>query len=249
MKSLNFVLKNKKMALILYIQDLTMFLLFFVPFLLFLKSTTKGNYYSIHLTADYFADILPYTGGITAFIVLIVFFVILYLLTRLFLLAGIFEKLKDEGVKCLANSKQNFWKFSGLWVIYLFIFLALSAMINLPLKKVIENTVNLQTAYYLKNLKIMLTVFLTIIVSLFHNSARVKTIVQKKFKPFAKPEKVLPFFGYQLLAIFTTVLGVFIFYKIITINNYITFFISFIVLQAAIFLKITLKLASYKTLF
>ena len=248
MKSFKFILKNKKTALMLYLEDLIIFLFVFIPVFTMIKGSTKGNYYSINFTIDYVADILPNMRGIGAYAIVLLFLVLLYLIVRLLLLSGIFSKFLNEEVNCLKEAPKHFWKFLGLFFIYLIIFLIASGIVSFPLKKLMDNTINLKTAYILKNVLRAVSISIALVVSLFHTSARIKTIREGKFKPFAIPERVLPFFGYQILAMVTLFIGLLISYKLIIVNSWLTFVFAFILFQLTIFFKITFKLSAYKSL-
>ena len=248
MKSFKFILKNKKTALLLYLEDLIMFLFVFVPIFTMIKGSTRGNYYSINFTIDYVADILANMRGIGSYAIVLLFLFLLYFIVRLLLLSGIFSKFLNQDANCLKEAPKHFWKFLGLFFIYLIILLIASGIVSFPLKKVIDNTVNLKTIYILQNVLKIILIIITLIVSLFHTSARIKTVREGKFKPFAKPERVLLFFGYQILAILTLFIGLFVSYKLIIVNSWITFVLAFIFFQLTIFFKIAFKLSAYKSL-
>lgn len=248
MKSFKFILKNKKTALMLYLEDLIMFLFVFIPVFTMIKASTRGNYYSINFTIDYVVDILPQRRGIGAYALVLLFLILLYFIVRLFLLSGIFSKFLNEDANCLKEAPKHFWKFLGLFFIYLIILLIASGIVSFPLKKVIDNTINLKTVYILKNVLKTDLIIITLIISLFHNAARIKTVRENKFKPFAKPKRILPFFGYRILAMITLFVGLLISYKLIILNSWLTFVLAFLLFQLTIFFKIAFKLSAYKSL-
>ncbi len=248
MRSLKYILNNKKTALLLYFEDLAMFFLIFLPLLSLLNATTKGNYYSINFTIDYVVDILPATKGISAYGVVLLFLVISYFLIRIFLLSGIFSKLLDQNANCLKDGKKNFLRFFALFIIYLLITAIVLGLFSYPFNKAIKDMYNLKQAYILSNIRKIATVILIIIVSLFHTSARISTIKNEKLKFFAMPFKFMPFFGYQFLAVFTALAGLILSYKLVITNTYAGLILSFLLFQVALFFRITFKLASYKTL-
>ena len=246
MKSLNYAFKNSKMAFMLYLPDLFIFLVVFVPVLVFLRATTSGNYYSIHFTVDYIADILPQTRGLSAYGVVFLFFLIVYLLTRLYILTGVFSKIAGKGGKCFKPDKKDFLRFLNLFLFYGVIFLLVFALINLPFKKLIENTVNLKHAYILGNIKDLLLYIFTLVIALFHTVARVKTIKQSKLSFFSKPENIIPFFLYQVAGFLIAVCGFIIALKLAFFHNYLLLILSFVIFQIALFLKIVFFIASYR---
>lgn len=247
MKSLSFAFKNSKMAFILYLPDFFMFLFVFAPVLIFLKATTNGNYYSIHFTVDYLGDVLPQTMGLSAYAVVVLFFLFVYLLTRLYLLTGIFSMIAGKGEKCFKPEKKDFLRFLFLFLFYGLIFLLVFALINIPFKKLIENTVNVKHAYILGNIKNLLMYIFTLVIALFHTMARVKTIKQSKLFLFAKPESgVIPFFFYQFIGFLIAVCGLIIALKLAFFHNYLLLILSFVIFQIALFLKIVFFIASYR---
>ncbi|BBB33130.1 hypothetical protein TTHT_1645 [Thermotomaculum hydrothermale] len=248
MKYLKYIWKNKQTAILLYLEDFIMFLLVFIPIFTTIKSSARRNYYSINFTVDYVADILPKMRGIGAYAVIIAILLLVYFIVRILLLSGIFSKLIDENVNCLKKSPENFWRFLGLFFIYIIIFGVLSGIIGFPLKKMMDNTVNVKTAYILQHIKLVLTLLIGLIISLFHNAARVKTVMENRFKAFSKPERVLPFFGYQIVEGIITFIGLLITYKIFILNGWLAIIFAFILFQLTIFLKILFKLSSYKSL-
>jgi len=248
MKSLNYILKNKKTAVLLYIEDLIMFLFLFVPLLIFFLTTTKGNYYSINFTIDYVADILLKAGGLSMYFPVLIAGIIAYLFVRIYLLSGIFPKLLDENTECMKEAGKNFWKFLALFFIYGIILLVALKTVSFPFKKAIKDMYNLKQAFILGNIQKIIQGFIFWIISLFHTAARFKTVKNGKLKVFAKPEKILPFFGYQIIALIITFLGLYLFYKLATTNTYLGYIAAFIIFQAALFFKITFKLSAYKSI-
>ena len=219
MKSLNYIWKNKKTAVLLYIEDLIMFLFLFVPLLIFLLTTTRGNYYSINFTIDYVADILPKSGGLSMYFFMLIVGIIAYFLVRIYLFSGIFPKLLDENTECMKEAGKNFRKFLGLFFIYGIILLIVVGAISFPFKKVLKDMYNLKQAYILGHIKNATQIILVWIISLFHTAARFKTVKEGKLKLFAKPGKILPFFGYQIIALIITFLGLYLFYKLAITNT------------------------------
>ncbi len=248
MKSFNYIWKNKKTALLLYLEDLTMFLFLFIPLLVFLLTTTRGNYYSINFTIDYVMDILPQAKGLSMYLFVLAVAVIVYFLVRIYLLSGIFAKLTDQNKECLKEAGKNFGKFLALFFLYGIILLVVSGAVSFPFKKVIKDMYNLKQAYILGNIQKTILITFAWIISLFHTAARIKTIREGKLKLFAKPEKVFPFFGYQITALIITFSGIFLFYKLAITNTYLGFLAAFLIVQIVLFLKITLKLSAYKSL-
>ncbi len=248
MKSLNYIWKNKKTAVLLYIEDLIMFLFLFVPLLIFLLTTTRENYYSINFAIDYVADILPKAGGLSMYFFMLIVGVIAYFLVRIYLFSGIFPKLLDENTECLKEAGKNFRKFLGLFFIYGIILLIVLGAFSFPFKKILKDMYNLKQAYILENILKSIMIFLAWTISLFHTAARFKTVKEGKLKVFAKPEKILPFFGYQIIALIITFLGLYLFYKLAITNTYIGYIAAFIIFQAALFFKITFKLSAYKSI-
>ncbi len=254
MRSLRFVLKQYQLTLILYVQELLLFLFVFLPVRAWLLNASTPGYYAYSFSADFFTEVLGRgSANLTPFFYLVAILVLLFVVTRILLLGGVFESLMNHypGFRrfmfdCGAHGRR----FVILFLLYGIPLLILTGIISRFTGNMSSESPNQMMPVYMLATSRGLVMLVAIVLSYLHTAARYRTILENRVRlAFAiKGSLFFRFFGYQLLSV---ILGIAIFAAAILLlfqpGTWMT--VGAVALfQLALLVRIALKLASYKVL-
>ena len=253
MHALKSVLKQHRLVTILYLQELALFLIIFVPLTTWFHSQTSRNYFGTTFTVDVFPEAIAKGGALTVAVVFIAVIFLIFILSRIFLMGGIFDALigRYSGFpQLLSESSRHFFRFLLLFVIYSIPLLILIAISGKITGAVANNSPNQAMPVNMMMANRIIVLFLSILFSFWHTGARVKTIISNKTKlSFAiKGKLFLGFAGYQITS--TVFLVIFTGLSVILLARPGTglMIAGFISMQIGLYGRNLFKLASYKVL-
>lgn len=254
MRSLRFVLRQYQLTLILYMQELLLFLFVFIPVRAWLLNASATGYYGYSFSPDFFAEVLGRGGAnLTPFFYLLVILVLLFVLIRILLLGGVFESLMNHypGFRrfmfdCGAHGRR----FVILFLLYGIPMLILTGLISRFTGNISSDSPNQMMPVYMLGTSRALVILVSILIAYLHTAARYRTILENRVRlAFAiKGSLFFRFFGYQLLSL---ILGIAIFAAAVLLllqpGTWMTVG-AVLLFQLALLVRIALKLASYKVL-
>lgn len=253
MQTLKSVLKEHKLVTILYLQELALFLIVFIPLAVWFHSQTSRNYFGTTFSVDVFSEIFAKGGApvvATLFIALALF---LFILFRIYLMGGIFDALmgKYSGLPHLmSESTTNFFRFWLLFVVYSIPLLILSGIVGKFTGSLANHSPNQAMPVIMMIANRTIAILLSILFSFWHTTARFKTIVNRrtKFSLSIQGKPFLWFAWYQLISV--AFLIVFAGLSVILLTRTGTFLMiaGFILMQIGLYGRNFFKLASYKLL-
>jgi len=254
MKSLRFVLKQYPLTMILYGQELLLFLFVFVPLRGWLNSLSSSNYFARSFSMDFFAEMVAGRGNTgSPFFILMGILILVFALTRILLMAGVFESMMSHYPgfrRFLFDCGAHGRRFIILFFLYGIPMLILALIISRLTGNVSENAPNQMMPVYMVLADRGILLVLSILFSYLHTAARYRTILENrvclafriKFSLFVR------FFGYQFLSVVLGLLLITAGAILLTKPGGWMTFAAFMCLQLAIIFRIMFKLASYKVL-
>ncbi len=253
MKSYRHVLRQFPLILILYVQELLVLLLVMFPVSRWLARAADGNYFDYRLTIDFVVESIAGKGGAPAFLTLLFLVLVLLFLIRIFLMAGIFESLLNHypGFRrflfdCTAHARR----FVLLFLFYGIPLLILMLIISGVLSGFADDSPNQMMPVTMFLTGRVVVFFIAAIVGYWHTAARFRTVIEGrlrlafriKFRLFAR------YLGYQILAFIFGILIAFLGYGWLFSSTVLPVTGALILIQLAILIRISFKLASYKVL-
>ena len=254
MKSLRFILKQYPLTLILYFQELLLFLFVFVPLRAWFIGLAGNNYYARHFTIDFIPEMLSGNGsGGTPFFVLVIILLVLFFFIRILLMAGVFESLLSHYPgfrRFLFDCGAHGRRFVFLFVIYGIPMLILAGLIPRGLAALTATSPDQLMPVYTLAAGRVLVILLSIFVSYLHTAARYRTVLENRVRlAFAiRGGLFIRFFGYQLSSVIFGLLLVWGGFLLVLQTGTLMTVAGFLVFQLALLTRIALKLASYKVL-
>ena len=253
MNALKSVLKQHRLVTILYLQELGLFLAVFIPFSLWFHSQASRNYFGTYFTVDFFPEIMIKGGALPMAAIFILLILLFFFLLRIFLMGGIFDALMGEYrgfPTLLKESSRHFLRFLLLFIVYSIPLLILSGIVAKLTGSIAKNSPNQAMPAYMMGVSRILAIFLSIIFSFWHTSARFKTILSSKLRfrlPF-RGNHFLWFATYQLASVIFLVFCIWLSVKFLTHSGTWLMILGFLLMQIGLYGRNLFKLASYKLL-
>ncbi len=253
MNALKFILKQRRLVTILYLQDLALFLIIFIPFAAWFHAEASHGYFGTFFTVDFFPEIIGKGSAlapITMFILLIFLFFILF---RILLMGGIFNALMSEYTGFPALIKEGcrqFFRFLLLFIAYSIPLLILTGITGKLTHSIAENSPNQSMPVTMMAINRIFAISFSIAFSFWHTAARFKTILKQKIgfsMPF-RGKHFLAFATYQLLSVVFLLFFTWLSVKFLEHPGTPLMIAGFIAMQIGLYGRNLLKLASYKLL-
>jgi len=252
MKSLRFSIRNYQLAGILYLQELILFGLFFIPTYVWLSQATGKNFFAYDFTFDFFAEKMSDGSALLPFAILVVLVTVSFVLLRIFLMGGIFEALLNQysGIKRFwYDAAHHFRRFFYLFLLYSIPLLILTAIVSKGLGKLAEDSPNQMMPVTTMAAGRILAIVLSILFSYWHTAARFRSIIEEKLRLAFRLKAMLflRFLGYQFLSVLV-LSGAMLGGLLMLPSGGIVPWLGLILIQLGFVMRDFLKVASYKVL-
>ena len=253
MHALKSVLKQHKLVTILYLQELALFLIIFVPLTAWFHSQTSRNYFGTTFTVDVFPEAIAKSGALTVAAVFIAVIFLIFILSRIFLMGGIFDALmgRYSGFpQLLSESSRHFFRFLILFVLYGIPLLILFSIVGKLTGYVTSHSPDQAMPVTMMVVNRTIALLLSILFSFWHTGARFKTIINRKTKlSFSiKGKLFLGFAGYQIISVLFLVIFAGLSVVLLARPGTGLMIAGFVSMQIGLYGRNLFKLASYKVL-
>ncbi len=253
MNALKSVIKQHKLVTILYLQELALFLVIFLPLTGWFHAAASRTYFGTFFTVDFFSEVLAKGGGMSVAITFILLIFLFFFLFRIFLMGGIFTALTGKYAgfpQLLKESAAHFYRFLLLFIAYSIPLLILTALIGKFTGSIAHNSPNQAMPGIIMIVNRGIAVIFSIIFSYWHTGARFKTILEQKtkFRFAMKGKQFLGFAGYQLISVFFLLLFAWISIKFLSHPGTGLMIAGFLAMQIGLYGRNMFKLASYNLL-
>ncbi|NOZ13880.1 MAG: hypothetical protein GXO69_09590 [Acidobacteria bacterium] len=253
MKALKSVIRQHKLVTILYLQELALFLIIFIPLASWFHAAASRTYFGTFFTVDFFPEILGKGGGVVVATTFILLTLLFFFLFRIFLMGGIFDSLmgKYNGFPhLLKESAKHFYRFLLLFIAYSIPLLILTGLTAKLTGSIAHNSPNQAMPVIMMIVSRCIAIIFSIFFSYWHTGARFKTILEHKtrFSFAMKGKQFLGFAAYQLISVLFLLLFAWLSVKCLTHPGTGLMIAGFLVMQIGLYGRNLFKLASYKLL-
>ncbi|NOY23660.1 MAG: hypothetical protein GXO70_09170 [Acidobacteria bacterium] len=251
MNALKSVLRKHKLVTILYLQELALFFIIFIPLTIWFHSQTSRNYFGTTFTVDIFPEVLAKGGAPVVAAIFIILTFLLFILFRIYLMGGIFDSLmgKYSGFPHLmSESARHFPRFLLLFFVYGIPLLILSAIFSKLTGSVASHSPDQSMPVTMMIINRVIALLLSILFSFWHTCARFKTIISGKTKiSFCiKGKHFLWFAGYQIVSVIFLFVFAGLSVILLTKSGTGLMIAGFLSMQIGLYGRNLFKLASYK---
>ncbi len=253
MNALKSVLKQHRLVTILYLQELALFLIVFIPLTLWFHFSTSRNYFGTKFTVDFFFEVLTKGGAIAVAAVFIILILLLFILFRIFLMGGIFEALMGQYngfPHLMEESSRHFFRFLVLFVVYTIPLMILMGLTGKLTGTISSHSPNQAMPVNMMIVNRIIAILLSVLFSLWHTTARFKTIINRKtrFSLSFRGKLLLGFAGYQITSVVILLLFGWISVALLSHSGTFLMIAGFLAMQIGLYGRNLFKLASYKLL-